>query len=337
MKILSLGKYLNETEDRVRELMVLLLSGTRLHAVGLEWRESRRSEFQTELGKIEDQISNAQDVQAISLLIGQALHCIEAYHRSVNADVQAALSEYKQLSYAMTQTVGRMAQGNTDSIEKLQSIEKQMGVINSIGEIRILRHDLSGCLAELCEKTVRNREEGTRLVSTLQNRLQLSALSRLPGAGSHPDAPVAPGLPGQAEAMQSIRQAIQAHTCSYVAALLIDRFLLMSKRFGDSVVARLQTLVAADIAQRFRPVDHIFEWTPGGFVVLMERTETLENVKGALRQVLMIKKAEAIEIEGRSIVLPVTISFCLIPLFHVSSAEAAGKDIDAFVSTRFGS
>ncbi len=156
MGILSLGRNLNASEDRMRELIVLLLSGFRLHAIGQD--ENRRAEFQSELARIEEQLSRDAKVEAISILVGQAIHCIDSYHRSVVSHVATSLSEYKQLALELTQSIGRMAAGNTSSVEKLQSIEKQMGVVNSVSDIRLLRHNLSDCLTELCDKTVQYRQ-----------------------------------------------------------------------------------------------------------------------------------------------------------------------------------
>lgn len=329
MSILSLGRYLNATEDRMRELMVLLLSGIRLHAIGQD--ESRRTEFQSELARIEERLAGDLKVEAISLLVGQAIHCIDSYHRSVDLGVQTALTEYKQLAVVLTQTIGRIAGGNENSLQKLRSIEKQMGAVNSVADIRLLRHDLAGCLTELCDKTIQYRENATRLVSSLQSRLKESASPRLPNVGTLPHAASAAGLPGRAEAMDCIRQATEAQTCSYAAVLLLDRFPLMSKRFGIAMVDQLQTFASIEIAQRLQPADQMFQWIPGGFVVVMERTEPSEHVKAELKQLSAIRAAKAIEVDDRSVILPVSISFCLFPLFQASSVEAVQKDIDAFI------
>ena len=330
MKLLSLGSYLNSTEERMRELMALLISGIRLHAVGQD--ESRRRDFQSELARIEGEFPVTQKVEEISLLVGQAIQCIDSYHRWVDSDIQIASSEFKQLAVSLTQTVGRMAAGNEDSLEKLRSIEKQMSAVNSVADIRLLRHDLSSCRTDLCEKTVQYREEATRLVSTLQNRLQTDPTPRLQDLDSRIQAGSAAGLAGRTAAMDSIRQALQAHVCSFAVALLIDRFPLMAKRFGVTVIDQLQTIVSMEIAQKLRPADQMFEWTPGGFVIIMERTEPIERVKSHMKQLSTIKQGKVIEMDNRSVVLPASMSFCVLPLFQAPSAEAVEKDIDAFVN-----
>ncbi len=131
--------------------------------------------------------------------------------------------------------------------------------------------------------------------------------------------------------MECIAKAIEAQTCSYAAVLLLDRFELMARRFGIQVVDRLQTFASIEIAQRLQPNDQLFEWKPGGFLIVMERTEPTERVRADLKQLAAIKAAKAIEADERSVILPARISFCLLPLFQASSAESVRKDVDAFI------
>ena len=102
------------------------------------------------------------------------------------------------------------------------------------------------------------------------------------------------------------------------------------RRFGIQIVDKLQTFASTEIARRLKPGDQMFQWIPGGFVLVFERIEPVDRVKAELKQLLAIRAAEAIEVDSRSVMLPVSITTCLIPLYQASTIEAVQKDIDAF-------
>jgi len=114
--------------------------------------------------------------------------------------------------------------------------------------------------------------------------------------------------------------------------MYIDRFPSLSKRYGRAVMDRLQTLIARELGERIYAPDRLFQWAPGSFLVLFERTDAAEAVQTGFRRLASIRGGRTIEVEDRSLVLPLILHSYLLPVFEMPSADAIAKRLDAFLA-----
>ena len=73
----------------------------------------------------------------------------------------------------------------------------------------------------------------------------------------------------------------------------------------------------------------LFRWSEASFVALLERKEAGEQVRREIARLLSRRLEQTFEMVGRSVVLPITSTWTIVPLFESGYAQSLSK-LDAF-------
>jgi GGDEF domain-containing protein len=319
--------------------LYLLLQALRVHSVQIGPLNRRR--FQSEIADIEHRIQEAKQATFVSLGVEEAIRCLEGYNKGVGLAVQTVLDEHRKLVQELTQSIGVLSSAGAETTSELQALGKRVDSADKVEDLRALRQEFAVCTQQVCEASTRQRDDAARIISTLRG--QMLQRGPQPAAGLAPAVAQAPpkDLPGAAEtfglatrteAMAEIAAAIESHARCFAAVLVIDRFPLIVKRFGPQIVERVQALVSMELAQNVKDGDHLFTWRPGAFFVLMERMDDVAEVEAHVGTLAKLKLSRKIEVENRTVLLPLSLASNLILLYEVQSVDAAVRRIENFVT-----
>ena len=121
----------------------------------------------------------------------------------------------------------------------------------------------------------------------------------------------------------------EAHV--YAGLFVLDRLQTIVSRFGDELGDRLILFFVQHLSTALTGNDTLFRWSPTSFLALIHRCETPEMVRRHMARTMAQRTEQTFEIGDRSVVLPVSSSWVVIPLFQQTYAEIA-KKLDAFGS-----
>jgi GGDEF domain-containing protein len=89
------------------------------------------------------------------------------------------------------------------------------------------------------------------------------------------------------------------------------------------------------MCKQLRPIlnerDQLFRWSGPSFVALLEREAPIEQVKREIGRVAKMRVEDLIEIDSRSVLLPISASWTVFP--KLSSARLLMSKIDEFVTS----
>ncbi len=137
------------------------------------------------------------------------------------------------------------------------------------------------------------------------------------------------GLPSFQMIPPALGVAVAAGRNSYAVLLCVDRIEIINSRFGSASGDRVLISLGERLAQRFSGADLLFRWRGPGFLAIIERTESEMAVRDEVARAVSARLEQEIELGGRSVLLPISSSWVLVPLKN-SSAETVLKKLDVF-------
>ena len=326
---MSIRRFLSTEEaqsDEAFERMAhLLLEAIRLHAV--EGDEVDRNSFQCAIGDLQASLTNDPSPANALVTAGAVVKALEDYNRRSSVFIHAKCSELQSMVGMLTQTMSHVSAASETSISRLQELQQKIESVAMIEDMRTLRARLAECLESIRGESERQRGESAGLVAELQTGLNETQKPGQEQAAAALD-PVT-GLPLRAEAEVAMQTAASGGLHMYAALFFVERIDVINSRFGrecsDGVIAhffrRLSEGLSAD--------DKLFRWSEVSFVALLERKEAGEQVRREIARLLSRRLEQTFEMVGRSVVLPITSTWTIVPLFESGYAQNLSK-LDAF-------
>jgi len=330
--MISIKKYMNggsakESLEAYERMAQLLLQSIGLHAV-----EGDRADYDSFRAAIADLQTNlAADPSPSNVLVstGTAVKAMQDYNRRTSNFIRAKGAELQSIVGMLTQAMSQISTGSDTSIHRLQDLQKQIEHVSMVEDMRTLKARLSECLETIRTETVRQRDDSKRVVAELDQGLKKAREPQVIEAG---EADPLTGIPLRPEAEQAIRAACEGGAHAYAALFMLDRVQAMSMRFGFALGDQVILFFLQHLSQGLEGRDQLFRWGSGAFLALLERKDPPVQVRSELGKFLSRRLEQSFPVGARSVVVPISSTWVLVPLFESTYSEAVHK-LEVFAST----
>ncbi len=262
----------------------------------------------------------------VLLSAGTAAKSIEEYNRRTVNFVRARGIELQAMVQMLTQTMSEVSAGSEHSITRLCGIERRLAKSQELYDIRDLRQQMAGCLAEVREETACRRKESDRVIAGLKGTLHPGEKPPLPAAASAAPAPAGSAqLPGQLESSTPIETLLECAAADarplFVAVLAVDRLHAIDTRFGGEAAHMVTAFCAEQLGKSLRHSLVALPWKRGACVVLFDGEVGVEGLEREILHDSLRRRQMALEIGGRSLTL--TVSYSKWGIFPVTARPVA--------------
>jgi diguanylate cyclase (GGDEF)-like protein len=206
----------------------------------------------------------------------------------------------------------------TSGAEELKAIVRKLEKPIAPEEIRALRTRLEECLGLVGSESPHEEAPPEGLVM---------AQEKVAGAADQPHAArycegidAVTGLWGRGEAEKTLAAKIERGKNCFATVFVVERLSALNVRFGRAVGDEVLFMIAQHLAQRLPENSSLFRWSGPAFVAILD-DESDGTVERQMKQIASERLEKSVETRGRSILLPITMSFILQRISGSDSAE----------------
>lgn len=306
-------------EETLRRFIALLLTAIENHTV--EGDEADYQQFRAAIRELSLQFSPETSGEALLVMAGRLNATCKEYADRTRRFIRAHSVELQQIVSMLTAALTNSIEASEVSTARLVTIEKQIESAAVIEDVRMLRLKLAQCLESIQEEVVHRQRQAAVARAELERSGQAKE-SESPGA---PVDPVT-GIGGRPQAEQAIREALRSGRQHYLVVAVANRVNAINSRLGyaagdrvlRSVYKQLQTFVSGS--------DRVFRWTGPAYVAVLKREATLEEVRKEVQRGTDSKAQELFEVESRSVLLPVSANWAVLPIRPPQQSLQAAVD-----------
>jgi GGDEF domain-containing protein len=325
--LISIKRFLNRNGDEaVASQMVTLL----LEKIGSQAVRGERSEYEAFAKSIEEIRSSVADVSNADTLlvkVGSAMQAMSDYNQRVSRFIRRQSTGLQTIVSMLADTVKKVSGENTQFGRNFQEVSDGLERASAMEDLTDLKSRLRDCLRGFREETLQRKAEMEEALAALQEQVE-----RGRDLGGPPDCDPATGLPKQDAAEAAMLKNLKAGSRSYMVTVAVNHMQSINARFGYRVGDQVLRICRDSVEKQLLPGDQMFRWTGPAMVLLLERTETLDIVRGLVKRILDSKLEQSFEIGTRSVMIPISMSWSAFKL--VSPVSIAIRQIQTFIASQ---
>ena len=192
------------------------------------------------------------------------------------------------------------------SIDRLQELQERIEQASTIEDVRALKLELCDCI-----------------------RLIRSECGLPESLAETPDSDSLTGLPLRSGAEGAIKSGCAAGAHTYAGLFVMDRIQVINSRFGNELGEQVVLFFVQHLSGLLTVKDILYRWSPSSFLALLDRRESSDQVRREIVRAMSQRREQTFEIGDRSVVLPISSTWVVIPLFEHGYTEILRK-LDAF-------
>ena len=332
--MLNLTKKRTQPSEELCDTLLLvietLLDAVEVHTVPIDQADCE--EFRADMRNLREAF--VQPSAAGMLVASSSLKkIIEAYNQRARF-LGMHTTEMQKAITNLTDVLAAILGAQESSITRLRDLQHSLAKASSMEGVRTLGAQLSGCLEEIRADAIGRRERTEQTLSELRRKLEDPSKSELGGPEQGSEA--AGGVLTRAQAEATLDRIMQEGGHGYVAAFAVGRVQLINSRFGYAAGDEILALVQEHLRQNLQPGDQLFRWTGPVFLATMNRA-TMERARVEANRLASAKLQTTVQLDDRSVLLPVTCTSVILSLFDAPSAPVLIQQIDAFAASRIRS
>ena len=329
MAVLSIRRYLDEygteSPNPLLRVCTLLLEGIAKHALAFD-REVYE-EFRAALQKLASDLGSSQDPAELPAMAEAACEAMASYNREAQRVHGAQNVELRCMIEMVSQTLVALAEAGGQSVQALQSIQKQVESARQLDDIRLLRARLGDSLKSLSDEARRQRERNVEMLRRAEHAALIASANR-------PDLDVdrVSGLPSSDKAEREITEHVGAGSGYCAAVFVVERVESVNLRYGSGAGNRLLQAFGQYLVSKLPPKDEVFRWRGPAFVALLNRTCPADGVRAEMARFASDRQELSMEVDGRPVKLPLGCAWTVVQLAKCEIAGEACLQIDRFIS-----
>ena len=312
--MISIKKFLSsddrETAEAFERMARLLLQAIGLHAV--EGDRVDLDSFQAAVTSVQTSLDQDPSPKNVLAATGSAVGALQNYNKRTSLFIRAKSVELQAIVGMLTQAMAQISNGSQNSISRLQELQKEIEHASMLGDVRALKTRLSDCLQSIRTEVTRQREESARSVADLGARMREARETKPFQALENCDP--ATGLPRRADAEAAIAATCEDGSHSYAGLFVVERLPAIRTRFGPAMADQVLVAFLQRLSQVMGPTDQVFRWDESSFLALLDRSASADQVRKELGKILSQRMEHIVDIESRSVVLPVASTWLVTPL-----------------------
>lgn len=251
-----------------------------------------------------------------------------ARHRSeADAGIGAKCPELQSVAGMLADFLSQATAASEASMVRIEELYERIESAAMIDDLRALKSRVSECLESTRGEYARQRRESTRMMARLRNGLTISQRPTEEEPLTALD-PVT-GLPLRAQAEAAMETACRDGSRTYAGLFLLERMETIKTRFGLAIGEDVMAQFILRLSEGLGSSDKLFRWSPTSLLTLMERKEASEQVRREIVRFFSRRLEHTFDIGDRSVVLPITSTWIVVPLFESAYAQVLRK-LDSF-------
>ncbi len=139
-----------------------------------------------------------------------------------------------------------------------------------------------------------------------------------------------PGFRARRRGSSRCRRRYKASKHVYVVAMVVKGVQSVNSRFGFGFGDSMLRIFKEKVEAKLLRTDRLFRWDGPALVVLMDRMDPIGQVRGNIRRILDEHMEQTLQLDGRSVGIPITAEWMTFPL--IPPLETAAKQIQAFIA-----
>jgi GGDEF domain-containing protein len=328
-------KRLHHETDRneLTEAWALLLRGMASEAVVGD--KADIDEFQLKIESLAHTFSkspgNAKEIAltAIQGLRRYQQQALRTSSRSQSLDMQEIVSE-------LTKAMSSVSDLSERSISRLESIQKLLDTTLSLDDLHTVRARFAEYLDTARQEMLQQGADLSEMVSGVIGEFK-RIQERAKKATVSSDEPLirandsVTGLPGRGYAEAILTEAYSQPTQSFVGIFVIERMELITARFGFAAADQMLLHFSQHLAQNLTNAHNLFRWGPASFLSFVVSSCALEELRREIQKVALRRIDKVIEIGERTVLLPISCQYSLLPVAKNRAPEQLFHDVEAFV------
>jgi len=326
--MISIKRFLSRSEDEAVLWQVVSLLVEKIGSLAVQGERSEHDAFVAGIERIREAMSADQSCDALLVMAGSVVQAMGDYNQRVSRFIRRQGSEIQTIVSMLSDTVLKMSGGNTRFAQSFQEIGDGMEKAVALEDFQGLKLRLRDCLQEFRDESLQQKAEMEGVITALQRQVEVGRN----GPDLSPDTDPATGLPRQEAAEAAMLRNLKAGTRNYVVTLVVTRMQSINARFGYQVGDQVLRTCREKVEQQLLPGDQMFRWTGPALVVLLERTEPLEIIRGQLKRILDAKIEETFDLGSRSVMIPITMAWSAFKL--ISPVAIAVRQIQTFIASQ---
>ena len=332
--VISLKKSRTPASDEVRDTLMLVIE-TLLHAVevhSIPGDPADQEKFQADIRGLREAFAQPS-ASGMLMAAGSAKKIIEEYNQQAARFLRMHAVEMQKVVVSLTDTLAAITAGQESAITRLRDLEHRIAKAPSMDEVKRFGAQLAECLDGIRNDAVLRNHRVEQAMTELRRKTENTSRSESADRIEQDPEP-AGALQPRAKAEAAFDRVIQAGGNAYLAVFVVDRVQLINARFGYAVGDEVLVLFQEHLRRNTQPGDQFFRWTGPVFLVLMDRPDLAESVRARVKHMTSAKLETTVQLDSRSVLLPVTATSTIISLFEIPSTAAVVQEIDAFVAGR---
>jgi len=313
--------------EALMQLSRLLLDAMATHTV-----RGNEADFRTlsrTLKDLERQITGPPSAMTLLGISSAAIEALETYCRQTDSHMREQREQRQCVIAMLTDTVAELSGHTNASLSRLQAIEEQLERTSALDDIRVLRANLADNLLALREAAAQQRSRSLDTIERLQNQIARAREQASETPKQHAESEATPGLIPEA----SSEPAHSVSNC-YVAAFRLQRADHIASRFGERVRHEMLSTIAAQLKSMLGPTDRLLRWKGTSFVMFINSTGSIQDVKASLNETISATGQQYIEVGRKSALLSVGVDWIVFPQAERPSLEEVFAEIDAFLANQ---
>ncbi len=270
---------------------------------------SDHERFQQEIHRRRDDLSTLPPPAEILVIAGNVTRVIEEYNHRATRAIRIFNTELHNMVKMLSETVATVSEANSRSIERLQSIERQVERAAMIEDIQKLKLQLASCLDTIRQEARSRNEETSSLVGGLTSGIRKVIEKRESSGLAQPDET---GLPGRSELAEAIRGCILGRTPFYLVIFVMERASAIRARYGAPVLDQMMLHLSQTVTPELGEGDQIHRWSAAALVCLVQRNVTLDALRAEVARVAGKRLDTTFHVGGRTVMVPLTLAWSVI-------------------------
>ena len=330
--MISIKKFLStdsgETSEAYARMSLMLLQAIGLHAV-----EGDRADYEMlrcAIADLQKSLSGDPSPANILAATGAAVKLMQNYNRRTSHILCARAVELQSIVGMLTEAMSQISTTSRTSIARLQDLHRQIEHTVMLDDMRTVKLRLSDCLESMRTETERQRHESVKVVDELKQGLQEVQAPKRAEASAGID-PLT-GLLSRVEGEAAILAAGGPGSHAYAALFVLGRMQAIISRYGSELGGQVLLILLQRLSGGLSPQDQFFRWSPDSFLAVLHRKESGDLLRREVSRMLSAPLEPTFEIASRSVTLPISPTWSILPLFESSHGEVLRK-LDLFSAT----
>ena len=326
--MINLKRFMNGNEREGAALQVAALLVEKLGDCAVEADKQELEIFRREMKAVHDAMTPDVPPENLLILAGSATQSLEAYNRRITSTISSRGHEFQTIIRMLQDSLLIIAGENIQSVQSLGELGEELDRGAGFTDLHSLKLHLGTCLSGLRDEIERGKTASKATVEGLQ--IQIEAFRKLAETIPGRKVDTAAGVLHQEDCLAAIRNAIEKGTRHYAVVMAVNRIQPINARFGraagDRILARFKEYIEAQLGAS----DQLFRWTGPAVVVIMERPQSVDQVRLLVKRMFDTPIQESLELGARSVLIPISAAWSVFVLN--STPDFVEKQIEAFIA-----